>query len=199
MTSLEWIRNLVLGIVKDLWYIKIYQHFTMSWVKVMQSCPPLWDPMDCIVHGNLQARILEWVSLSLLQWIFPTQESNPGLLHCRQILYQLSYEGSPHNVLKSESEVAQSRLTLCDPMDCLPGSSIHGIFQARILEQVAISFSRRSSGPRDWSWVSLILGRRFTIWAMREVPQCPKPCVYPKVPDNSLQESYLKKVACLSF
>ena len=34
-------------------------------------------------------------SLSLLQWIFPTQESNEGLLHCRQILYQLSYQGSP--------------------------------------------------------------------------------------------------------
>ena len=50
----------------------------------------------------------------------------------------------------SESEVAQSCLTLCDPMDCsLPGSSIHGIFQTRILEWVAISFSRRSSRPRD--------------------------------------------------
>ena len=35
-------------------------------------------------------------SLSILQWIFPTQESNPGLLHCRQILYQLSYQGSPN-------------------------------------------------------------------------------------------------------
>ena len=37
-------------------------------------------------------------SLSLLQWIFPTQESNRGLLHCKQILYQLSYQGSPHQV-----------------------------------------------------------------------------------------------------
>ena len=45
--------------------------------------------------------------------------------------------------VKSKSEVAQSCLTLSDPMDCsLPGSSIHGIFQARILEWVAISFSR---------------------------------------------------------
>ena len=48
------------------------------------------------------------------------------------------------------SEVAQSCPTLCDHMDCsLPGSSIHGIFQPRILEWVAISFSRRSSQPRD--------------------------------------------------
>ena len=46
-------------------------------------------------------------------------------------------------VKKSESEVAQSCLTLCDPMNySLPGSSIHGIFQARILEWVSISFSR---------------------------------------------------------
>ena len=45
-------------------------------------------------------------------------------------------------------------------MDCSPpGSSIHGIFQARILEWVTISFSRRSSQPRDWTWVSLIIGR----------------------------------------
>ena len=48
------------------------------------------------------------------------------------------------------SEVAQSCPTLCDHMDCSqPGSSIHGIFQPRILEWVAISFSRRSSQPRD--------------------------------------------------
>ena len=53
-------------------------------------------------------------------------------------------------------------------MDCsLPGSSIRGIFQARVLGWVAISFSRRSSRPRDWTLVSLIVGRRFTIWATR--------------------------------
>ena len=141
--------------------------------------------------------------------------------------------------VKSESEVAQSCQTLSDPMDCsLPGSSIHGIFQARVLEwgvmypycqlnkvqtpwhsghfrrQVdlnvtehcvmvvvqslshvqllatpwtvayqdppsmgfsrqehwsAISFSRRSSQPRDWTRVSHIVGRRFILWATREV------------------------------
>ena len=62
------------------------------------------------------------------------------------------------------SEVAQSCLTLCNSMDCsLPGSSVHGIFQARILEWVAISLSRRSSQPRDWTLVSHIVGRRFTM------------------------------------
>ena len=51
---------------------------------------------------------------------------------------------------ESESEVTQSCLTLFDPMDCsLPGFSVHGIFQVRILEWVTVSFSRRSSRPRD--------------------------------------------------
>ena len=68
------------------------------------------------------------------------------------------------------SEVAQSCPTPCNPMDCsLPGSSVHGIFQARILEWVAISFSRRSFQPRDWTRVSHIVDRRLTIWATREV------------------------------
>ena len=50
-----------------------------------------------------------------------------------------------------------------------PGSSVHGIFQARVLEWVPISFSRESSQPRDWTQVSCIVGRSFTIWATREV------------------------------
>ena len=66
-------------------------------------------------------------------------------------------------------EVAQSCPTLCDPMDCsLPGSSVHGIFQARVLEWVAISFSRESSQPRDRTRVSHIAGRCFIVWATRE-------------------------------
>ena len=56
-------------------------------------------------------------------------------------------------------------------MDCSPpGSSIHGIFQARILERVAVSFSRGSSWPRDRTQVSRISGRCFTVWATREDP-----------------------------
>ena len=66
-------------------------------------------------------------------------------------------------VMKSESEVAQLCLTLCNPMDySLLCSSVHGIFQARILEWVAISFSRGSSQPRDQTWVPRIVGRCFT-------------------------------------
>ena len=54
-------------------------------------------------------------------------------------------------------------------MDCsLPGFSVNGIFQARVLECVAISFSRGSSQPRDQTWVSGFAGRFFTLWATRE-------------------------------
>ena len=64
-----------------------------------------------------------------------------------------------------------SRVWLCDPMDCsLPSSSVHGIFQARVLQWVAISFSRGSSWPRYQTQVSYIAGRHFTIWATREFP-----------------------------
>ena len=67
------------------------------------------------------------------------------------------------------SEATQLCLTICDPVDCkIPGSAVHGIFQARVLEWVAISFSRGSSQPRDWTQVSRIADRHFTLWATRE-------------------------------
>ena len=66
-------------------------------------------------------------------------------------------------------EVTQLCPTLCYPMNCnLPGSFVHGILQARVLEWVAISFSRGSSQPRDQIRLSCIAGRQFTVWAMRE-------------------------------
>ena len=59
---------------------------------------------------------------------------------------------------ESESEVAQSCPTLFDPIDCsVPGSSVHEIFQALVLEWIAISFSRGSSHPRARTWVSHIV------------------------------------------
>ena len=66
-------------------------------VLVAQSCSTLCDPTDCSppgssVHGILQARTLEWGSHFLLQGVFPTQGLNLGLLHCKQILYLLSYQ-----------------------------------------------------------------------------------------------------------
>ena len=89
--------------------------------EVAQSCPTLRDPMDCSLpgssaHGIFQARVLEWVAISI---------SNAGKV-------------------KSESEVAQSCPTLSDPMDCsLPGSSVHAIFQTRVLEWGVFAFSEK--------------------------------------------------------
>ena len=72
---------------------------------------------------------------------------------------------APNGHTEGESEVTQSCPTLCDPVDCsLSGSSIHGIFQARVLEWIAISLSKGSSQPRNWTRVSCIAGRRFTVW-----------------------------------
>ena len=74
-------------------------------------------------------------------------------------------------MLKVKVKVTQSCLTLCNPMDySLQGSSVHGILQQRILEWVAIPFSRGSSQPRDRTQVSHIAGSFFTIWATREAP-----------------------------
>ena len=65
--------------------------------------------------------------------------------------------------------VTQFCPTLCELMDCsLSGSSVCGIFQARILGWVIIPFSRGSSWPRDWTGVCCIAGRFLTLWAMRE-------------------------------
>ena len=68
--------------------------------QVAQSGLTLCDPMDysppgSSVPGILQARALEWVTMPSFRGIFPAQGSNPSLLPCRRILYQLSYQGSP--------------------------------------------------------------------------------------------------------
>ena len=116
-----------------------------------------------------------WAGSScLLQGIFPTQGSNSGLPHCRRILYQLSHQGSPiyhassytHNLISIHvlCLVAQLCLTLCDPIHCsLPGSSAHGILQARIRGWVAMPSSRGSSQSSDRTQVSRTAGGFFTI------------------------------------
>ena len=68
-------------------------------LQFFQSSQILCDPMNYTVHGILQARILEWVILPIIPGIFPTQDSNPGLQLCRQILYSLSHRGSPIGTL----------------------------------------------------------------------------------------------------
>ena len=77
---------------------------------------------------------------------------------CKKVLFYL-------NETVSEKKVKSlSHVWLCNSMDCsLPGCSVHGIFQARVLEWVASAFSRRSSWPRGWTQVSHIASRRFTM------------------------------------
>ena len=75
--------------------------------------------------------------------------------------------------LKHAILVAQSCLTVCDPVGCSPpGSAVNGIFQARIVEWVAIPFSREYSQPRDQTWVSCTADRFSTTWATRKAPSC---------------------------
>ena len=144
---------------------------------VTQLYPTLPDPMGYIplgssVHGDSPGKNTGVGCHALLQGIFPTQGTNPGLSHCRWILYHLNHQGSPRIlewVSEWVSEVTQSCPTLCDPMDCsLPGLSLHGISQSRILEWVAYPFSRRTSWPRNRTRVSCIASGLFTSWAIRE-------------------------------
>ena len=76
----------------------MWMHVTWSVCLVTQSCLTLCNSMDCnfpgsSVHGTSQVRILEWVAMPTSRGSFPTQGSNPGLLHCRQILNPLSHQG----------------------------------------------------------------------------------------------------------
>ena len=90
-------------LAKNIWNYQDYlQHIhTCDMLCVVaQSCPTLCDPMDCSppgssVHGDSPGKNTGVGCHALLQRIFPTQGSNPGLLHCRQILHCLSHQGSP--------------------------------------------------------------------------------------------------------
>ena len=103
------------------------------------------------------------------------QHSNPNLYPNHYCWRSQSWMSLWRPTRPPESEVAQSCPTLCDPMDCSPpGSSVHGIHQARILEWIAISFSRGSSQPRDRTQVSHIVGRCFNLWASRKTLRPPE-------------------------
>ena len=124
--------------------IQISQKTGKVKVKVFQSCLTVCNPMDSTVHGILKARTLEWVALP-----FSTQGLNPGLPHCRQILYQLSHQGS----LEAGKVVWYSHLS-------------------KKFSQFVVIHSQRlwHSQTRNQTWVSHTVGRLFTIWATREAP-----------------------------
>ena len=100
----------------------------------------------------------------------PGDLPNPGIELRSPALQADALTSEPQSLKKMKVLVTQ-RLTFCDPMDCSsPGSSIHGILQAGIVNWVAIPFSRGSSQPRDQTPVSCITGRFFTVGATREAP-----------------------------
>ena len=129
-------------------------------MKVAQSCLTLAIPWS--IQSMEFSRSEYW---SGWNWRWSQSVMSDSLQP--QGLYSLwNSPGQNTAVGDSESEVTWSCPTLCDPMDCsLPGSSVLGIFQTRILEWVAMSFSSGSSGPRDRTWVSHTAGRLLTIWA----------------------------------
>ena len=102
------------------------------------------------------------------------------ICHSSENIYTIEISKHYHDLLSYHSQVkvivAQSCPILCKPMVCsLPGSSVHGIFQARLLEWVAISFSRGTSRLRDQTQVSCITGRFFPGLSQQGSP--PKPVV----------------------
>ena len=116
--------------------------------------------MDYIVHGvtKSQTQLSDFHFTSLLMDI------GVGLFFC--LFFFNLFSASKFALKWSEVKLlSRFRLFFCNPIDCsLPGFSVYGIFQARILDWVAISFSRRSSQPRDWTRVSRIVGRCFPVW-----------------------------------
>ena len=123
--------------------------------------------------GLKESDTTEWLSLSLynnkisIKKYMTRMPSRLCLLNnpCQQICVVIMGSACMH--VKS----LQPCLILCNPLDYnLPGSSVHGILQARILEWGAIPFSKGSSQPRNRTRVSCIVGTFFTIWAIREAP-----------------------------
>ena len=105
-------------------------------------------------HVPLRTQNLGSVSTLGQMTVFKARSRSPASLITRQTMVSL---------------VKVSCLTLCDPMDCNPpGSSVHGILQARKLGWAAIPFSKESFQPRDWTQVPCIASGLFTVWATRD-------------------------------
>ena len=148
------------------------QFITSHHFSAITQHPPamlLFSPTVLIPHHSLSLLLpLTQDASSLSLWPSKLPIFQNEALDISPILHRAKGPTYARKKVK-ESEVAQLCPTLCDPMDCsLPGSSLHGILQAGVLEWVAIAFSRGSSWPRDRTWVSHIPGRRFNLWATRE-------------------------------
>ena len=160
----------------------------------IKSCPLFVTPWTVAYQAPLfrqetsQARILEWVAMPSSRG--SSQPKDRTLVSCisficKHILYHWAtweawantYLNGPQWVVPAwmlgqlclRAKTLQFYLTLCNPMGCsLPGPSIHGILLARILEWVAICFSRGSSQPRDQTRISCIGRQILYHWATRK-------------------------------
>ena len=124
-----------------------------------------WKSLNPVQLRNCPGQNTGLGSLSLLQGIFPTQGSDPALLHCRWILYQLRHQGSPR-ILEWVAYTFSSRSS--QPRNRTEVSCIAGRFFTNYQGSPAVLFSRGSSQPRDWTQVSHIAGRFFTSWGTKE-------------------------------
>ena len=151
---------------------------TLNWVLTTVDAIPGFS--DCCSHSSKSCHhhlhLHPWSSwLNYGLWHLATPSPHPSELARLSTLLQK--DGIERKWKKVK---LLSRVWLCEPMDCsLPGSSVHGIFQARVLEWVAISFSRGSSQPRDRTWVSHTAGRHLTVWATREAYYINRRPVFP--------------------
>ena len=122
-------------------------------VKEQDKCPPNKTKEEEI--RNLPDKEFQIMIVKMIQNLENKKELQIHILETRIEKMQARFNKDLEEIKKSQyimnnaiSEVAQSCPTLCDPMDCsLPGSSVHGILQAIVLEWIAIPFSRGSSGP----------------------------------------------------
>ena len=152
----------------DWWFISHTIMYMFQWHSPKSSHPlPLpQSPKDYSIHLCLFCCLTFRLIIIILNSIY---------MHYYTVLVQNGSRVVKQNdfgigptwvsILALQVLVTQSYPTLCNPMDCSPlGSSVHGILQVRILEWVAMPFSRRSYQPRDQTQVSLIAGRLFTSW-----------------------------------
>ena len=114
--------------------------------------------------------IKKWPLFQASDWHFSCPMDIFQVSHriIHRTLPQLKWSALLASACFERVKVAQSCLTVCNPMEC----TVHGILQARILEWVAVSFSRGSSQARDQTWVSHIAGGFFTNWVIREAWFC---------------------------
>ena len=135
------------------WGLDDFSLKSVCWVQVIYTEVDL--TLNCAKHSDFNRRAVHTRNLLIDSvWLILS------------LLADMTFTG-----LMYACQVAQSCLTLCDPMDCSPlGSFFHGILQARILEWVAISFSRESSQPTDWTHRSNPRLLHFLHWQGNSLP-----------------------------